>query len=95
MSLYLKGSDDYDGPMMWELITQQVKPSINVGASKLKEDIKSKTLTSFGNDVTKYNTWFKDTIRVDITAEEEVYEENSHMVYKAFKTITNEDSKIQ
>ena len=83
-------ADDYDGPMLWDFIQRRVKPSTKVGVTKLKEDIENKTLTSFGNDVTKYNTWFEDTRRAIIAEEGEGYNEYTCMLFKAYKTSTNE-----
>ena len=62
-----------------------------MGASRLKEDIESKALTSFGNDVAKYNTWFEDTRRAIIAEEGEGYNEYTRMLFKAYETSTNEE----
>ena len=47
---------EHDGPLLWDYIHRRVKPSTTVGASKLKDDIESKTLKDFHNDVIKYNS---------------------------------------
>ena len=66
---------------------------MKVGASKLKEEIKSKTLTSFINNVAKYNTWFEDTRRAIIAEEGEGYNEYTRMLFKVYKTSTNVEFK--
>ena len=86
-------SDDYDGPMLWDFIRRRVKPSTKVGASKLKEEIESKKLTAFNNDVAKYNTWFEDTRRAIIAEEGEGYNEYTRMLFKAYKSSTNVEFK--
>ena len=73
-------SDDYNGPILWDFTRRRVNPSTKVGASKLKDDIEGKTLTSVGTNVTKYNTWFEDTRRAIIA--EEVEEYNEYTRYK-------------
>ena len=86
-------SDNYDGPMLWDFIRRRVKPSTKVGASKLKEEIESKKLTVFNNDVAKYNTWFEDTRRAIIAEEGEGYNEYTRMLFKAYKSSTNVEFK--
>ena len=86
-------ADDYDGPMLWDFIRRRVKPSTKVGASKLKEDIENKTLAFFGNNVANYNTWFEDTRRAIIAEEGEGYNEYTRMLFKAYRTSTNEEFK--
>ena len=39
----------------------EVDPSTKVGACALKEEIESKTLQDFGNDVKGFNAWLVDT----------------------------------
>ena len=63
------------------------------GASKLKEEIESKTSTSFRNNVAKHNTWFGDTRRAIIAKEGEGYNEYTRMLFKAYKTSTNAELK--
>jgi len=86
-------SDDYDGPLLWDFIRRRVKPSTKVGASKLKEEIESKTSASFSNNVAKHNTWFEDTRRAIIAKEGEGYNEYTRMLIKAYKTSTNAELK--
>ena len=69
-------NQEYDGPLLWDYIRRRVKPSTTVGASKLKDEIERKTIKDFGNDVTKYNSWFVDTRAQIVREEGEGYSES-------------------
>ena len=60
---------EYDGPKLWDFIRRRVNPTTTVGVSKLKNQVENSTLSDFGNDVAKFNTWFDDT-RTKIIKEE-------------------------
>ena len=55
-----KKLQEYDGPLLWDFIRRRVNPSTTVGASKFKEELETKTIADFDNDVVKYNSWFED-----------------------------------
>ena len=80
--------------MLWEFIRHRVKPSTKVGAAKLKGSIKKAKLTDFGDDVTKFNSWFEDT-RFSIIAEEgEGYNEYTRMLFQAYLACNNAGFKV-
>ena len=64
-----KHGHEYDGPKLWDYIRRHVSPTTTVGASKLRDMIKSTRLSDFSNNVIKFNTWFDDT-RKSIIKEE-------------------------
>ena len=51
-----KREDEYDGPLLWEYIRRRINSSTMVWTSRLKDKIESKTISSFDNNVIKYNT---------------------------------------
>ena len=82
---------EHDSPLLWDYIRRRVKPSTTVGASKLKDDIESKTLKDFDNDVTRYNSWFTDTRDQIIREEGDGYNEYMRSLFRAYRTSPNED----
>ena len=68
-----KLGEEYDRQILWDYIRHSIKLSTRVGASKLKSDIEKKEERDFGNDVSKFNTWFEDTRRYIIGEEGEDY----------------------
>ena len=56
-----KFQGEYAGSIRLYLIQSRVKSSTKVESSKLKEGIEKKELRDFRDDVTKFNTWFRDT----------------------------------
>ena len=64
-----KYEGEYDGLKLWYFIRTRVKPSMKVGASKLKEKVEKLELRDFDDDVTNINTWFMDA-RTAIKREE-------------------------
>ena len=54
-------ANETDGVLLWDLIRRRVNLSITMGASKLKDEIETRTLAEFDHDVIQYNTWFSDT----------------------------------
>ena len=51
-----KKRNEYDGSLLWEYIRRRINPSTMVRASRLKDQIESKTTSGFDNDIIKYNT---------------------------------------
>ena len=82
---------EHDGPLLWDYIRRRVKPSTTVGASKLKDDIENKSLKDFGEDVSKYNSWFTDTREQTIREEGEGYNEYTRSLFRAYRTSSNDD----
>ena len=82
---------EHDGPLLWDYIRRRVKPSTTVGASKLKDDIENKSLKNFGEDVSKYNSWFTDTREQTIREEGEGYNEYTRSLFRAYRTSSNDD----
>ena len=70
-----KIGSEYIGPLLWNYVRRRVKLSTNIGAAKLKGYIENKGLRDFENNVTKVNTWFKDTETAIIVEEGEGYNE--------------------
>jgi hypothetical protein len=89
-SEFLK-QEEYDGTLLWDFIRRRVNPSTSVGASRFKDELETKKLSDFDNNVTKYNTWFDDT-REHITKEEgEGYTEYLRALFRAYLTSTNKE----
>ena len=84
-------NQEYDGPLLWDYIRCRVKPSTTVGASKLKDELENKTLSDFGNNVIKYNSWFVDTRDQIIREEGDGYNEYTRSLFRAYKTSPNEE----
>ena len=84
--------NEYDGLELWNHIRMEVNPSTKVGACSLKEEIESKTLQDFGDDVKGYNSWLTDTkkeiIRQEGTGK---YNEYIRYAFKTYLTSTNEE----
>ena len=68
-----------------------MKPSTTVSVSKLKDDLERKTIKDFGNDATKYNSWFIDTRAQIVREEGDGYSESFRSLFRAYKTSPNED----
>ena len=87
---YQRGQEQ-DGPLLWDFIRRHVKPTTTVGASKLKDEIESKTVADFGFNVIDYNSWFQDT-REEITKEEgEGYNEYLRSLFKGYLAAKNDE----
>ena len=56
--------EEYDGVDLWHYIlnqSNQSNPSTTTGASTFKDEIESKKMANFGDDVKAYHTWIADT----------------------------------
>ena len=83
--------EEYDGPLLWDFIRRRINPSTTVGASKMKDEMETKKLSDFGDDVIKFNTWFEDT-RERITKEEgDGYNEYLRSLFRSYLTSSNKE----
>ena len=48
--------EEYDGVVLWHYIRNQSNPSTTTGASAFKDEIESKKMAYFGDDVNAYHT---------------------------------------
>ena len=87
-----KRRQEYDGPLLWDFIRRRVNPSTTVGASKFKEELETKKLLEFDNDVVKFNTWFMD-VRTMIIRDEgpDKYNEYLRNVFRSYLTCTDKE----
>ena len=87
-----KRGQEYDGSLLWDFIRRRVNPSTTVGASKFKEELETKKLPEFDNDVVKYNTWFTD-VRTMIIRDEgpDKYNEYLRNVFRSYLTCTDKE----
>ena len=90
----IKGSDELDGPMLWDFIKRRVKPSTKVGAAKLKGKIEKAKLSDHNDDVIKFNTWFEDTRLAIIAEEGEGYNEYTRMLFQAYLCSNNVEFRV-
>lgn len=80
-----------DGLLLWDFIRRRINPTTTVGASKLKDQLETKSVADFGYDVIRYNTWFQDT-RAEIRKEEgEGYNEYLRALFKGYLEAKNEE----
>jgi len=66
-----------------------VNPSTTVGALKLKDEIKAKTLANFKYSVTSYNTCFEGTRESIVKDEGTGYNEYIQSLFHAYLTSSN------
>ena len=86
-----KRGNKYDGTLLWDFICRRINPSMTMGASKLKDEIKGKKPSDFDNDIIKYNTCFKDT-RTDIIKEEgHGYNKYLRLRFRAYLTCKDQE----
>ena len=78
--------NEYDGVLIWDYLRRSIKPSTRVGASKLKGEIENITIDKFNNDLSKFDTWFKDT-----KAEVKGYNDNLCQLFCIYLTSKQED----
>ena len=84
-------SEENDGPLLWDFIRRRINPTTTVGASKLKDEIESKTASAFGNDIVQYNTWFEDTRDKIFKEEGDGYNEYLRSMFRAYMTCDDEE----
>ena len=84
--------NEYDGVLIWDYLRRSIKPSTRVGASKLKGEIENITIDKFNNDLSKFDTWFKDTKAVTTSEEGEGYNEYLCQLYLIY--VINQIKKI-
>ena len=82
-------ANETDGVLLWDFIRRRVNPSTTVGASKLKDEIETRTLAEFDHDVIKYNTWFSDTREKIVREEGDGYNEYLRSLFRAYRTSNN------
>ena len=84
--------NEYDGLELWNIMRMEVNPSTKVGACALKEEIESRTLLDFENNVKGYNSWLLDT-KKEIVRQEGTgkYNEYIRYAFKTYLTSTNEE----
>jgi len=87
-----KMGQEYDGPLLWDFIHRWVNRRTTVGASKFKEELETKKLCDFDNDIIKYNTWFDD-VRTMIIRDEgpDKYNEYLRNIFRSYLTCTNDE----
>ena len=76
--------DEIDGPLLWDFVRRRINPTTTVGASRLNDEIETKTLDDFNHDVVKFNTWFCDTRDVIIRDEGDRYDEYLRSLFRAY-----------
>ena len=81
-----KRENEYDGPLLWEYIRRRVNSSTMVGASRLKDQIESRTISSFDSNVIKYNTWFSETRAQIIKEDGDGYNEYLRLLFRIYLT---------
>ena len=81
-----KRENEYDGPLLWEYIRRRLNSSTMVGASRLKDQIESRTISSFDNNVIKYNTWFSETRAQIIKEDGDGYNEYLRSLFRVYLT---------
>ena len=89
-----KGTDEIDGPMLWDFIKRRVKPSTKVGAAKLKGKIEKAKLSDHNGNVIEFNTWFEDTRKSIIAEEGTGYNEYTRILFQCYLHSDNEEFKI-
>ena len=89
-----KMGGEYDGPMLRNYIRLRVKLSTKVGVLKIKEEFEKKELRDFGDDVTKFNTWFADTIISIISKEGEGCNKYLRQIFRAYLGCDNAKFKV-
>ena len=62
-----------------------------VGTSKIKDKIESKTISSFDNNVIKYNTWFSYKCTQIIKKERDGYNEYLRSLFRAYLTCNDNE----
>ena len=66
-----KQHDNFDRAELWDFVKRYVNPLTTVGATRVEDEIESKLLKEFGEDVSKNHTWLLD-VRAQIIGEEEM-----------------------
>ena len=84
-------SEENDGPLLWDFIRRRINPTTTVGASRLKDEIESKTASAFGNDILQYNIWFEDTRDKIFKEEGDGYNEYLCSMFRAYMTCDDEE----
>jgi len=85
--------EEYDGVDLWHYIlnqSNQSNPSTTTGASTFKDEIESKKMANFGDDVKAYHTWIADT-RTSIIKGEGLYNEYVRSMFRTCLTVDNEE----
>ena len=77
--------EETDGPLLWDFVRRRINPTTTVGASRLKDEIETKTLDDFDHDVVKFNTWFCDTRDLIIRDEGDKYDEYLRSLFRAYQ----------
>ena len=76
--------DEIDGPLLWDFVRRRINLTTTLGASRLKDEIETKTLDDFKHDVVKFNTWFCDTRDLIIRDEGDRYDEYLRSLFRAY-----------
>eukprot|EP00957_Ditylum_brightwellii_P177353 13509181-Ditylum_brightwellii.AAC.1 len=58
-SLFTK-EQNHDGLLLWHHIVERINLSMEVIVANLKDKIEGATLDDFGDDIKRFNLWFKD-----------------------------------
>ena len=82
-------ANETDGVLLWDFIRRRVNPSTTVSASKLKDEIETRTLAEFDHAVIKYITWFSDTCENIVRKEGDGYNEYLRSLFRAYRTSNN------
>ena len=83
--------EECDGVTLWHYIQNQSNPS-TTGASAFKDEIKSKKMTDFGDDVKAYHIWIADA-RLSIIKEEGegLYNEYVRSMFRTYLMVDTEE----
>ena len=89
---HFKKEGEFDGPLLFHHFCKHVKPSTAVGSSMLKDDLESKDLKEFGQDLKKYHTWLEDCkTQIDREEGDINYKEYLRCVFRTYLTSTNKE----
>ena len=84
--------EEYDGVALWHYIRNQSNPSTTTGVSSFKDEIESKKMADFGDNIKAYHTWIAN-VRTSIIREEGegLYNEYVRSMFRTYLTVDNEE----
>ena len=86
-----KRQGEIDGALLMEALETNVNPSTIVGAAGIKEEMETKSLEYFKQDVKLYNDWYEDKMNELTSIGEDQYNEHLRNLFWSYKKYRNED----
>jgi len=87
-----KYQGEFDGVKLLQHMRDHVNPSTTIGSANMKDEVESKNLSKFGQNIGQYHTWLLDAkARIERDEGKGKYNEYLRSMFKTYETCNNKE----